>query len=188
MREHKIRTQCLFSLIQHGYRAHGIGEVRLWGTALNMRRGHERNRPTFLACMLANKVIGGNLVKTVHSEDEPTFDANGHFAWKAEPETVSNIPVIWSYGFAKGKRRGLILISLDVSKSQPVAIKFDGKVAGDKATSWVLSADELTASNEFEMVEPQVNVKTRIVKGFGSGAKMELAPHSMLVLTWEVEG
>ena len=187
MREHKIRTQCLFSLIQHGYRAHGIGEVRLWGTALNMRKGHERYRPTFLACMLANKVIGGNLVKTVHSDDEPTFDAKGYFAWKAEPETVSNIPVIWSYGFAQGRRRGLILISLDVSKSQPVAIKFDGKVTGDKATSWTLSADEITASNEFEVGQPQVNVKTRIVKGFSSGAKVELAPHSMLVLTWDVE-
>ncbi|MHC4168531.1 MAG: hypothetical protein ACYSWQ_16395 [Planctomycetota bacterium] len=46
MREHKLRTRCLFSLIQHGYRAHGIGEVRPWGTAPNMRRGHERDRPT----------------------------------------------------------------------------------------------------------------------------------------------
>jgi len=64
MREHKLRTQCLFSLIQHKYRAHGIGDVYLWGTALNMRKGHERYRPTFLACMLANKVIGGDMVET----------------------------------------------------------------------------------------------------------------------------
>jgi hypothetical protein len=187
MREHKIRTQCLFSLIQHSYRAHGIGEVRLWGTALNMRKGYERYRPTFLACMLANKVIGGDLVGTIHSEDEPTFDAKGYFAWKGEVETIANIPVMWSYGFAQGTRRGLILICLDVSKPRSVIVKFAGKVAGDKATSWVLSADRITASNEFEVGKPQVKVKTNVLRSFASGTRVALAPHSMLVLSWEVE-
>jgi alpha-L-arabinofuranosidase len=187
MREHKIRTQCLFSLIQHSYRAHGIGDVRLWGTALNMRKGYERYRPTFLACMLANKVIGGDLVRTIHSEDEPTFDAKGYFAWKGEVETVPNIPVIWSYGFAQGTRRGLILICLDVSEPRPVIVKFAGKVAGDKAASWLLGADRITASNEFEAGKPQVKVKTNVLRSFASGTRVGLAPHSMLVLSWEVE-
>ncbi len=186
MREHKLRTQCLFSLIQHGYRAHGIGEVRLWGTALNMRAGHERYRPTFLACMLANKVIGGSLVRTIHSEDEPTFDVRGYFT-KSDVETVANIPVIWSYGFAQGTRRGLVLVCLDVSKRREVTVRFAGKVVGGQATCWTLAADRITASNEFEVGEPQVNVKQGVVKGFSSGSKMELAPHSMLVLSWQVE-
>jgi hypothetical protein len=187
MREHRIRTQCLFSLIQHGYRAHGIGEVRLWGTALNMRKGYERYRPTFLACMLANKVIGGDMVGTIHSEDEPTFYAKGYFAWNGEVETVPNIPVIWSYGFAQRTRRGLILISLDVSEPRSVIVKFAGKVAGDKATSWLLSADRITASNEFEAGKPQVTVKTNVLRSFASGTRVALAPYSMLVLSWEVE-
>lgn len=185
MREHKIRTQCLFSLIQHGYRAHGIGEVRLWGTALNMKKGHERYRPTFLACMLANKVIGGNMVKTVHSKDEPTFEANGYFASKGEVETIPNIPAIWSYAFNQGSRRGLILISLDVSRPRSVIVKFAGKAAGGKAATWTLIAERIIANNEFEAGEPQVKIKEKVLSGFASGSRVVLAPHSMLVLSWE---
>ena len=185
MRDHKLRTQCLFSLIQHGYRAHGIGEVRLWGTALNMRSEHERYRPTFLACMLANKVIGGDMVRTTHSKDEPTFDARGYFT-KEDVETVANIPAIWSYGFSRGTKRGLALMCLDVSKRRKVVVRFAGKVAGDHATSWTLSADSITASNEFEVGEPRVKVRQDVVKGFASGSEVELAPHSMLVLSWQI--
>lgn len=61
LKEHQLRTLALFSLVQHSYNAHGIGAVRLWGTALNMRQGNERYRPTFLACALANRVMGGRL-------------------------------------------------------------------------------------------------------------------------------
>ncbi|MFH1718923.1 MAG: hypothetical protein ABIF19_16325, partial [Planctomycetota bacterium] len=188
MREHKLRTQCLFSLIQYGYRAAGIGEVRLWGTALNMKKGNERYRPTFLACMLANKVIGGDLVRTIHSDNEPTFEAKGYFASKTEVETISNIPVIWSYGFVQGRKRGLILISLDVSKPQSVVVKFADKAAGGKAASWALSADSITANNEFEAGRPQVTVETNVLREFATGGRVVVAPHSMLVLSWEVDG
>jgi hypothetical protein len=177
----------LFSLIQHGYRAAGIGEVRLWGTALNMRKGHERYRPTFLACMLANKVIGGDLVRTVHSQDEPTFDARGYFTSSGEAEAVSDVPVIWSYGFARGAKRGLILISLDVTRPRPVIIEFAGQVTDGKATTWLLSADSITANNEFEAGQPQVEATTDVLTGFSGGARIVLPPHSMKVLSWEVE-
>ena len=187
MREHGLRTQCLFSLIQHGYRAAGIGEVRLWGTALNMRKDHERYRPTFLACMLANKVIGGDLVRTIHSKNEPTFDATGYFDSRSDTETVSDIPVIWSYGFARGQKRGLILINLDVSTPRHVIVKFAGIVADGQATSWALAAETITANNEFEVGPPQVEVTKDILQGFSSGNRVTLPPHSMKVFSWEVE-
>jgi len=185
LREHGLRSQCLFSLIQHSYRAHGIGSVYLWGTALNMRKGHERYRPTFLGCMIANKVIGGDLVKTVHSKDEPKFDARGYFAYKGDVETVEDIPTIWSYGFSEGKRRGLILVSLDVSDEQVVEVRFDGKVRA-KAKSWLMSGDSITANNEFETGAPQVKVAHKEFEGFGSGSKLELPPHSMTVVEWQI--
>ncbi len=187
MRTHGLRTQCLFSLIQHGYRAANIGEVRLWGTALNMRKGHERYRPTFLACMLANKVIGGDLVRTIHSKNEPTFDAAGYLTSSGKIETVSDVPVIWSYGFAQGNKRGLILISLDVSTPRPIIVKFAGKVADAKATSWTLAAETITANNEFETSQPQVEATTDGLQEFASGSRIMLPPHSMKVLSWEVE-
>ncbi|MFC1633863.1 hypothetical protein ACFL5Z_03410 [Planctomycetota bacterium] len=187
MREHGLRTQCLFSLIQHGYRAAGIGEVRLWGTALNMRAGHERYRPTFLACMLANEVIGGDLVKTIHSKNEPTFDTTGYFTSKGDVETISDIPVIWSYGFAQDKKRGLILISLDVTTPRSIIVRFAGNAVQGKATSWTLAAETITANNEFEVEQPQVEITTDVLNKFSSGSRVVLAPHSMKVLSWEVE-
>jgi alpha-L-arabinofuranosidase len=187
MREHKLRTQCLFSLIQQKYRAAGVGDVYLWGTALNMRKGHERYRPTFLACMLANKVIGGNMVETIHSKNEPTFDAAGYFAYQGGAETVRNIPVIWSYGFAEGGRRGLILISLDVSEARPVEIAFAGRAEQNKASLWRMSAEKITANNEFEVKEPQVTVVQETLNDFGPNYKMILPPHSMTVLEWEMQ-
>ncbi len=50
---------------------------------------------------------------------------------------------------------------------------------------WTLAANRITASNE--VGEPQVNVKQGVVKRFANGSKVELAPHSMLVLSWLVE-
>jgi hypothetical protein len=151
-----------------------------------MRRGHERYRPTFLACMLANKVIGGNMVRSVHAEDEPTFEARGYFT-KSDIETVADIPVIWSYGFADGTRRGLILISLDVSKAREVVVRFAGEVADGSTAFWALTGERISSSNEFEVGKTQVVVKDDLVRQFRSGSKVELAPHSMLVLSWQVE-
>ena len=186
MRRHKLRTQCLFSLIQHKYRAHGIGDVYLWGTALNMRKGHERYRPTFLACMLANKVIGGDLIETIHSKNEPVFDATGYFANKGNAETIRNIPVVWSYGFAEGDRRGLILMSLDVSVARPVEIAFAGKPVQNKVSLWRMRAETITANNEFETGRPQVIVAQETLNDFGQNYKIMLPPHSMTVLEWEI--
>ncbi|MFO8014420.1 MAG: hypothetical protein R6X20_14070, partial [Phycisphaerae bacterium] len=111
LKEHHLRTQALFSLVQHSYNAHNIGPVRLWGTALNMRKGHERYRPTFLACALANRVIGGDLVATDHSDGQPTFTGRGKFRWRGKVEDYGPLPVLWSYAFREGERRGLILLN-----------------------------------------------------------------------------
>ena len=134
LKDHHLRTQCLFSLVQHGYNAHGVGEVRLWGTALCMRKGHERYRPTFLACATANRVIGGDLVATQHEGANPTFSAQGVFSSQGV-ETLEDIPVIWSYAFQDGERRGLILINLDTSNRIPsrLSSKARSLAAGHKA-------------------------------------------------------
>jgi hypothetical protein len=185
LKEHGLRTQCLFSLVQHGYRAGNVGIVRLWGTALNMREGHERYRPTFLACMLANRVMGGNLVETVHSGASPTFDATGVFSGN-EVTTMNDLPSLWSYGFADGARRGLIVVNLSTTDAAPVAVEFGGGVRGP-AGSWLLTAGEIAANNEFELAEPQVAVKEAEIGGLTSGAAFTVPPFSMFGLSWNVE-
>ncbi len=187
LKEHHLRTQCLFSLAQHSYNAQGIGPVRLWGTALCMRAGQQRYRPTFLACATANQVIGGDLVETVHGGAEPKFEATGVFSSREGVETIRDLPVIWSYAFAGGNRRGLVLVSLDTSKPHPVAVAFDGKVAGGKARQWLLTAEKITANNEFESPQPQVRVIERTINDFQSGARLNLPPFSMLALSWQTD-
>jgi len=187
MKEHHIRSQCLFSLAQHSYNAQGVGPVRLWGTALNMRKGHERYRPTFLACAMANKVIGGDLVETIHTGLDPKFSATGIFSGRKGTETVADLPKIWSYAFADGKKRGLILINLDTLRTQPVAVRFAGDVAESSARSWLLRADLIAANNEFEVAEPQVKTQETNVADFASGKRFVLPPFSMLALSWELK-
>jgi len=186
LKDHHLRTQALFSLIQHSYNARGIGAVRLWGTALNMRQGHERYRPTFLACAMANRVLGGDLVETVHGAGEPTFTATGPFR-RDKVETSGPWPVLWSYAFREGPRRGLIILNIDVEQAHPVAVAFEGKVAGGRAARWRLAADSITANNEFEQAEPQVRLQEDEVPGFASGRVFTLPPHSAMVLEWRVE-
>jgi len=187
LKEHHLRTQALFSLVQHSYNARGIGAVRLWGTALCMRKDHERYRPTFLACAAANKVLGGDLVETKHTGADPTFAATGPFRRGAAHETMKDLPVLWSYGFAEGKRRGLILVSLDTADPHPVAVTFKGKVAGGAARSWLLTADSIAAHNEFENATPQVNLVEKPLADFAAGKKLTVPPHSLLALAWNVE-
>jgi hypothetical protein len=186
LKDHHLRTQCLFSLIQHSYNAHGIGPVRLWGTALCMRKGHERYRPTFLACATANRVIGGDLVATEHGGANPTFSAEGVFSRKGV-ETLEGIPLIWSYAFRDGDRRGLVLVHLDTSRTRPVAIQFDGQVKSGRAKGWLLAADKITDNNEFEEDSPKVAVRELPMAGFQKGHRLSLPPHSLTALTWTVE-
>ncbi len=190
LKEEHIRTQCLFALAQHGYRAKS-GLVRLWGTALCMRKGHERYRPTFLACEAANQVMLGDLVETRLAGEKPTFDARGYFyhPWRkpAKVETLRGVSTIQSYAFAGGRQRGLVLINLDTSKPHRVAVEFDGEAAGGAAQSWRLTADRLTANNEYEVGRPQVVLREAKVDDFASGREFTLPAFSLLALRWEVK-
>ncbi len=186
LKQHHLRTQALFSLVQHSYNAHNIGPVRLWGTALCMRKGHERYRPTFLACAMSNKVMGGNLLETTHAGANPTFTGEGIFRWRGQIEPYGPLPVLWSYAFAEGKRRGLVLLNIDTSQAHPVAVAFDGNVRGGKATRWSLTAARITAGNEFEQAEPQVKLVEDAVAGFAPGHRLTLPAHSAMALEWEV--
>ena len=187
LKDHGLRAQCLFALAQHSYKARGVGPVRLWGTALCMRKGRERYRPTFLACAAANHVLGGDLVETVHAGADPAFAATGVFSRRKGVQTIEGIPTLWSYAFADGRTRGLILISLDTSQARPVELKFDGEADGGRARSWLLAADSITANNEYEAGAPQVTVREEAVEHFRSGHRLSLPPHSMRVLRWTLK-
>jgi hypothetical protein len=151
-----------------------------------MREGHERYRPTFLACAAVNQVIGGDLVATRHEGANPTFSATGIFNKQTGVETIDGLPVLWSYAFRDGDRRGLILINLDVDTARPVRIAFDGTVARGGAQAWTMTAQEITANNEYESGEPRVAIRNQTLSNFQSGQAMRIPPHSMIALSWRV--
>ena len=184
LKEHGIRTQCLFSLHGYSYRAQGVGAVRLWGTCLSMREGRERFRPTFLAGELANKVIAGDLVETVHEGANPTFASTGYFHRRAkEPETLE-LPSLWSYGFAGRGSRGLIVLNLDTRQDRPIRIAA-GPTARP-ASMWLLCAGRITGHNEYEAGEPQVRLEPREVGSLGPDHTLTLPAHSMCAIAWSV--
>ena len=144
-------------------------------------------------------IVGRKLRRVVPVGDVPLnqWSANGDLLIDAETdvaavtsrlaETIRDLPTIWSYAFADGSRRGLILLSLDTSKPHAVSVAFDDKVAGSKAHQWLLTAEKITANNEFESAQPQVRVIERTINDFQSGARLNLPPFSMLAVSWETD-
>ena len=110
----------------------------------------------------------------------------GIFSKRRGIEKMEGVPVLWSYAFAEGKRRGLILLNIDTSEPHPVTIAFDGTVRGGKATRWSLTAASIAAGNEFEQPQPQVKLLEREIAGFASGHRLTLPAHSACALEWEV--
>ncbi|MBI5723102.1 MAG: sigma-70 family RNA polymerase sigma factor [Planctomycetes bacterium] len=187
-----IRIQNLYSLAQYDFkyqdpRSRTEGQVRLWGTLVNMRKGKERYRPTFLGCALANKVMGGNLVETVHTGANPAFQGIGKTEDWRSGKTLDDFSgnCIWSYAFSDGKKRGLILVNVDVKENLPVEVRFQGKPKG-QAKCWTMAGDTPAASNELEKDKPQVEIVESQLQ-LESGGKISLPPCSMKALAWEVE-
>jgi len=182
LKEHGIRVQNAFPLASGS--DHGI-----WDFALTMRKGHERYRPTFLGMAMVNRVIGGDLVETLHSGADPTWSGEGVFytEWRKEPQfiTYGDIPALTSYAFRDGKDRGLILCNLDLKRALPVRVEFEGGAPDGPARRHLLTADSVTATNEWEVGEPQVRVRTEEVKGFKSGFTLTVPPHSLYALQWQ---
>ncbi|MBI5723531.1 MAG: sigma-70 family RNA polymerase sigma factor [Planctomycetes bacterium] len=180
------RIQNVFVLAQYDSKMPNGGRARLSGVALTMRKGKERYRPTFLGCALANKVLGGNLVETVHSGANPTFQGA---AGRSEDRKTSlenfSADCIWSYAFSDGKKRGLILVNLDLKDSRPVEVRFQGKPKGP-VKCWTMAGDKPSASNELENDKPQVEIVESQLQ-LENGGKLTLPPCSMQAYAWEVE-
>jgi hypothetical protein len=183
MRERRIRAQCQFNLNQKNF----FHRVKLWGFVPGLNRD-QRYRPTFLAEKIANGIIGGDIVRTVHSGAGPTFSATGHFEDDRDSvQAYEDVPTLWSYGFREGSRRGLILFNLDTQRPHRVSVNFAGQVGGEGATAQWLTADSIAANNEYETGEPQVEIREEQMPDFHSGTTLELPPFSMVGLEWQLE-
>ena len=200
LRDAGLRFQNSFNFAQTSFRAGGsfgniADPVKLWGGALQVARpGEERLRPRFVALMTANRVIGGDLVRTLHSPNSParTFDnyfGNGYGpSRKPIRMTLPDVPMLYSYAFQEGDRRGLILVNASPRSTQDVAIEFAGQVRDSQATGWQMASADPDANNEPEAHpdQPIVGMTEATLSSFASGHRLTLPATSITALEWRV--
>jgi len=171
-----VKVQNFFTLFQDSY--DGVG---LWGSVLNAKDGEERYRPTYLALMLANRVLNGDLVSADKSGEDPSWQVSFDYS----DETINTeVPFIHAYATRNGKQRGLILLNLHRSDALPIELALPAAAQASRATQWSLTADSITANNELEHA-PQVSVAESAISNFTEGYTADLPPHSLTVLSWQ---
>lgn len=200
LKHHGARVQQNFNLAQGFFSPGGSfgnlpERIRGWGGVLRLGNENERRyRPRFLAHHIGNQVIGGDLVETVHSGDDPHFEVTNRFGSGYGPSrdpremTIANIPRIHSYAFREGKRRGLILVSNDPRGAQPITLNFDGGVQDGQAQVWWLHSENLEDTNEhdWEPESPAVTVKNQTIP-FASGHSLQLPAATIMAFEWTEE-
>ncbi len=201
MKHRGARTMQSFNLSQFHFSPGGAfgnmpGRVRVWGGVLNIGEpARRRFRPRFLALQIANQVMGGDLVETPHSGADPKISVTNRFGAGYGPSrrpvemTVEDMPLIHSYGFREGDRRGLILVNLDTRSDQDIVVEFPGQVRDGRAQSWVLVGDDLEATNEPDWAPdaPEVTIEEDTIGGFSSGHRVTVPRASMMAIEWEHE-
>jgi alpha-L-arabinofuranosidase len=173
MRDHGVRDQMIFALPQFHFRRGDGTFVRLWGSVVEMG-ANGRMRPQFLAEALANRVIGGDLVRVEVTGENPTHDqAEGN-----DGVQLKGVHEIDAYGFQEGKVHGLIVFNYGLHEARRVSLEAPGLATNSRVNLWRLTSSGPGATNE---ETPQVKVKE---ERFGGG-ELTLGPCSMAVLQWQ---
>ena len=186
MEHYGMRDMCFFTMFGEKNTAYEVKDVRLFGALLSMKGGEERHRPHWLAIRTANEIIQGDLIRTEIAGDLPAYSTEIYRKSSKSFETEEGLKTLFSYAFADGKERSLILLNLNVAQSQPVKLKLSGIVAG-APQSWLLTADSIDANNEREQASPQVVVEENTITELANGSVITVPPHSMLALKWTVK-
>ena len=173
---HHVRTQCFFTFMGQYY------QTRLWGGVICTRRGSQRYRPTWLGLMLANKVLGGDLIETAHTGKDPKFTAVGKPGRKWAKVAEQQFPCLYSYAFRQQDKRGLVLVNLDLTGPQTVELRFPEDAAG-AARTWLLNGPTFRANNEPEH-EAQVHITEGTIADFRSGQSVTLPPCAAMAIEW----
>jgi len=176
-----IEDICFFTLAQHQFQ-----DVRLWGAVYDLRQGSERKRPAFLALVLLNRAILGDMIETRHSGADPRWDFRG--APKPEGRRyariidIDDIPRIYSYAFRSGNERSLALFNMHETDALPVKLVV-GRVPA-RATLYRLTSEKLTDTNEDAET---VAIAQERVEDFRDGYTADLPPFSLTILRWKAE-
>ena len=174
MMRNGVQYQNAFSLPQFNYQRSDGSLVRLWGTVVDMGTTNRR-RPQFLTQALANTVVGGNMLQTVQTGANPTWN---------QPLSSDNIVLngahyIQSFAFQNGSTVGTIVFNLNQTTALPVTFSGPNAPTGTVQVSQITSAN-ITDNNE---TADTVQTTTKTLSSFNPATGLSLPPFSMTVIT-----
>ena len=174
MMRNGVQYQNAFSLPQFNYRRSDGSLVRLWGTVVDMGTTNRR-RPQFLTQALANSVIGGNMLQTVQTGANPTWNQ----PMSSDNVVLNGAHYIQSFAFQNGSTVGTIVFNLNQTAAVPVTFSGPNAPTGTVQVSQVTSAN-ITDNNE---TADTVQTTTKTLSGFNPATGLSLPPFSMTVIT-----
>jgi hypothetical protein len=134
-----------------------------------------RRRPTFHALSMLNDALGGDMLRTTHSGDNPTWSVSG-----MNRVTFDGAHHLQSFAFKNGTQRGLILFNLHRTDALDVRFTGPNSPAGTLSLRRLTSAS-ITDNNEAAVV---VAPTTEMIAGFDPAQPLPLPPFSMTFLQW----
>jgi hypothetical protein len=181
LKELGTRDQCFFSLA--GHRANWTatdGTARasaLWGSVLDMGKT-DRKRPHYHMLQLLNEALGGDLLRTTHTGDDPTWNVTN-----LNRVTYTGAHCLQSHAFRHGARRSLIVFNLHRTSALDVTF------TGPHAPSGSVTLKRLTSANITDHNEA-ADVVTHTMQqlaDFNPAAPLSLPPFSMTLLQWHAD-
>ncbi len=170
-----VQYQNTFSLPQYQYKRDDASIVKLWGIVLDMGTTNRR-RPQFLTQALSNSVIGGNMLQTVQSGANPTWNQ----PLSSDSVQLNGAHYLQSFAFLNGTSISTVLFNLNQTTALPVTFSGPNTPSGSVQMTQITSA-HITDNNETSSV---VAPTTQTLSAFNAAAGLSLPPFSMTVLTW----
>jgi len=170
-----IRYQNAFSISQLEFKRSDGSTVPMWGTVVDMGTTNRR-RPQYLTQALANSVIGGTMLQTVHTGANPTWNQ----PMSSDNVVLSNAHCLQSFAFLNGNTASVVIFNLNQTAGLPVTFSGVNAPSGSVQMSQITSAN-ITDNNE---TADKVQTTTQTLSGFSPATGLSLPPFSMTVLSW----
>ena len=170
-----IQYQNAFSISQFEFKRSDGSNVPMWGTVVDMGTTNRR-RPQFLTQALANSVIGGTMLQTVHTGANPTWNQ----PMSSDNVVLSNAHCLQSFAFLNGNTASVVIFNLNQTAALPVTFSGVNAPSGSVQMSQITSAN-ITDNNE---TADNVQTTTQTLSGFSPATGLSLPPFSMTVLSW----
>jgi hypothetical protein len=170
-----VKNQNAFALPQYEFLRSDQSLVRLWGIVVDMGTTNRR-RPQYLTQAMANNAIGGNMLQTVQTGANPTWN---------QPLSSDNVQLngahyLQSFAFLNGTTSSMVVFNLNQTAALPVIFSGENAPSGNVLMTQITSAN-ITDNNETSTVVEPV---TQTLSGFAPATGLSLPPFSMTVLTW----